>query len=275
MGLIAAGLGPHDQRILQQLEGEALRVLRSASSLVLKGKGKAQSKMWFGDKTDVWMKSLGVNLNQLASILNTKPIEVRGTHYQERETGTSAAAIRPHGGWNTYTGMTHAQNRNFVIRLDMEWNAKPIFRLGDTPGLSKFHTIVHELTHLVLNTDDVSPAYGETNCKNKSNINPANAKKNADNWAFFVDDMRNPVFPPVVTSKEWVEKSKLDILHPRSKELNRLDSALAAYEGTASPSNGQKLIDAFQEWISKSPSKGANRNRDHIVDRLKNYVDSV
>lgn len=278
MGLIAVGLGPQDQMILRTLEPEVLAVLRKAASLTKTFKCRPQSRMWFGDNTDVWMMSLGTSLDRLASILNTKPIQVMGTNWQDRDTGTSAAARAPRGGWNTYTDMTGAQDRNFRIRVDIAWNTKPTFRPGNTPGLSKFHTIVHELTHLVLNTDDVSPAYGETNCKNKADNNPAAAKKNADNWAFFVDDMRNPVLAPVVaavTSGEWREKTARNAPHTRSGDLSRLDRALAAYERQVNPANRRELVDAFANWYSRNPQERTARNVGTVVDRLKSYVESL
>lgn len=190
MGLIAVGMGPSDQQTLRTLEPEVVRTLRKTAIHIQKGQGKTESLLWFGDDSDVWMKTLSHNLDKMASITNCKPIEVVGTNWKARSKNTSAAAKQPTGGWAKYTKMSGAQNRNFRIRLDIAWNAKPLYRPSNTPGLSKFHTIVHELTHLVLNTDDVSPAYGEINCKNKATNNPNNAKRNADNWAFFVDDFR-------------------------------------------------------------------------------------
>ena len=278
MGLIAVGLGPQDQGILRTLEPEVISVLRKASHLAKTRKCKPQSRMWFGDTTDIWLMSLGTSLDKLASILNTKPIQVMGTNWQERSTGTSAAAKTPQGGWNTYTDMTGAQGQNFRMRVDIAWNGKPLYRPGNTPGLSKFHTIVHEMTHLVLNTDDVSPAYGEANCKNKANTNPAAAKKNADNWAFFVDDMRAYVPPPPVakvTFSEWQEKTTRNILHTRSADLSRLDRALAAYEGHVSPANLRELTDAFANWFSRNPQERTARNVGGVVDRLKGYVESL
>jgi len=189
MGLVAVGLGPSDQQILRRLEPEILRTLRTASSRIRRGQGRAECQQWFGDQSQAWMASVGRDLNKMASILNTKRIEVRGTHWKKRSTRTVAAAWEPAQGWDRYTGMTKAQNQDFHISLDIAWNSRPLFRPGNNPGVSKFHTIVHELTHLVLNTDDVKPAYGVQNCLNKAST-PARAKRNADNWAFFVDDFR-------------------------------------------------------------------------------------
>ncbi|MBC2711953.1 MAG: hypothetical protein HGJ94_13480 [Desulfosarcina sp.] len=188
MGLVAIGMGPADQNALRQLEPEIIKTLRNASSRIRQG--NAESLLWFGDNTQGWISRLNRDLNKMASILNTKPIEVVGTNWRQRSPNTTAAAKRPTGGWNQYTNMTNAQGRNFRIRLDIAWNSRPLYRPGNVPGVSKFHTIVHELTHLILNTDDVAPAYGVINCQNHANTNPHNAKRNADNWAFFVDDFR-------------------------------------------------------------------------------------
>lgn len=189
MGLVAIGLGPTDQQIIRRLEPEVIRTLRNASALILRGQGRQESQQWFGDQGQPWMASLSRDLNKMASILNTKPIEVHGVNWKERDPHTTAAAYQPRQGWGNYTGMTRAQGQNFEIELDRAWDGRPLFRPGNTPGVSKFHTMVHELTHLILGTDDVSPAYGVVNCLNKANTPPA-AKRNADNWAFFIDDFR-------------------------------------------------------------------------------------
>jgi Lysine-specific metallo-endopeptidase len=277
MGFIIDELGPHDQIILTRLEPEVIAVLRKASTLTQSGQCKKQSKLWFGDNSDTWMKSLGQSLYQLASMLNTKPIKIVGTHYKKRKTTTSAAAQPPAQGWQPYTKMT-GPDQGFTIRLDIAWNEKPLFRPGDTPALSKFHTIVHEMTHLILNTDDVSPAYGESNCKDKAATNPTKAKKNADNWAFFVDDMRKPdLTPPVaaVTSAEWKEKTARGPLHTRSDDLSQVDTALAAYEGSGIQTNRDTLVTAFNKWYTRNPKERASRNEGGVVDRLKSYVESI
>ena len=189
MGFVAVGLGPGDQQNIRTLEPEIIRTLREASNKVRRGQGGAESQKWFGDQSQAWMSSLGRDLDKLASILNTKRIEVHGVNWKERSKNTTAAAWQPAQGWDRYTDMTKAQGQGFKIELDTAWNPRPLFRPGNTPGVSKFHTMVHELTHLVLGTDDVAPAYGVVNCLNKAST-PARAKKNADNWAFFVDDFR-------------------------------------------------------------------------------------
>ena len=189
MGFVAEGLGPSDQEILRRMEPEILKTLRAASSQIRSGRGRAESLKWFGDESQGWMAILGRDLNKMASILNTTPIRVHGTNWQARSTRTTAAARKPAEGWDRYTGMTKAQGQDFDIRLDIAWNERPLFRPGNAPGVSKFHTLVHELTHLILNTDDVKPAYGVQNCLRKAAA-PVNAKRNADNWAFFVDDFR-------------------------------------------------------------------------------------
>jgi len=189
MGLVAVGLGPADQGALRRLEPEIIRTLRGASLKIGRGGGRTESQRWFGDQSQPWMASLGRDLNKLASILNTKRIEVHGTNWQGRDSRVVAAARRPAQGWDKYTGMTKAQGQGFDIRLDVAWNRSPLFRPRGAPGGSKFHTVVHELTHLVLNTDDVEPPYGVQNCLLKAGT-PMNAKRNADNWAFFIDEFK-------------------------------------------------------------------------------------
>jgi len=278
MGFITTELSHDDQIKLALLEPEVIKVLRGASTHSHRRECKKQSKLWFGDNSDTWMTSLGNSLNQLASILNTKPIKVVGTHFGKRSVGTFAAAQQPANGWNVYTKMT-GPDQSFRIRLDIKWNNAPLHSIGDVPADSKFQTIVHELTHLILNTDDVEPnPYGVNNCKVKAATNPDTAKRNADNWAYFVEDMRHPdLTPPVaaVTFAEWKEKTARGPLHTRSDDLSQVDTALAAYEGSRIQTNRDGLVAAFNKWYTRNPKERASRNEGNVVERLKSYVESL
>jgi hypothetical protein len=195
MGLVPNALGPADQAVVRKLEPEIVATLRLASDKVRGGRANEALRRWFGDDSQVWRYEVARKLGKMASVVNTTPIEVSFTHKDKRSTGTVAAAKRPKESWGDYTNMTKAQGpdftgQNFRVRLDIGWNRRPTHTAGVQPGQSKFKTLVHELTHLILNTDDVTPAYGVQNCRNKATHHPADAKRNADNWAFFVQELR-------------------------------------------------------------------------------------
>jgi hypothetical protein len=63
---------------------------------------------------------------------------------------------------------------------------------------SAFQTISHELSHLLMGTKDhpwnppnAKPkCYGETKCLALATGNDARAQSNADNWGYFIEDLR-------------------------------------------------------------------------------------
>jgi hypothetical protein len=275
MGFIAVGLGPSDQQALRKIEPKAISQLRLAAQRIRSGKCKTQSKKWFGDKSVAWMSTLARNLDKMASIINNKPIEIVGTNLKRRQVGTLAAAQQPRQGWKTYTHMTKAQGQNFKIRLDIGWNNKPLFSPPNVSVDSKYLTMVHEVTHLVLNTDDVEPKpYGYQNCVNKAKASAAKAKKNADNWAYFMDNFEKV---EIMTHQEWMQATKRGVLTPRSTHLKKIDTALQNYGTTKSQTALKALREAINAWIA---SKGqgwrtSTRNRDGIVERLVDEVEDA
>jgi len=195
MGLVPSALGPADQAVVRKLEPEIIATLRQASDRVRGGRADQEMLRWFGDAGLPWRNEVATKLSKMASVVNTTPITVTFTARTKRDTGTVAAARRPKESWGDYTDMTKAQGpgfsgQDFHVRLDLAWNRQPTHCPGHQPGDSKFMSLVHELTHLILDTDDVTPAYGVRNCRNKADTNPAAAKRNADNWAFFVQELR-------------------------------------------------------------------------------------
>jgi hypothetical protein len=271
-------LGPADQQILRELEKEIIQVLRKAAELVKAGECRQTSLTWFGDKRDAWMKTLGTKLDKMASIVNTKEIVVVQPVLKKRDLHENAAAYQPKSGWKTHTDMTEAQGQDFKIHLNSASNEMPKYSERNQHVQSKFETIVHELTHLILNTDDVEPPYGETNCINKARNSPSDAQKNAENWGFFVETMRFPVLNPKVspvTSKEWIDKTYRSSLHFRSGDLINVDKALAAFEKEKNSVTRQNLTTTFNAWFSKNPNERVARNVDRVIDRLKAYVESL
>ncbi len=192
VGFCNAGLGPADQEAVKTLQLDVISTLREASTQVLQGKGGAASLLWFGDNSDAWMLTLGQKLNTMASLINTKDIAVSFSKLNGRCSGEFAAAPMPAQGWNDFATqaniMTKAQGQNFRIILNLEWNKAPLYRPGKTPADSKFQTIVHECTHLFLDTDD--DAYGVDTCQMTASNSPTVAKKTADGWGYFVEGFR-------------------------------------------------------------------------------------
>ena len=61
-------------------------------------------------------------------------------------------------------------------------------------GQDQFETLVHELSHLIMATDDVEyngeKAYGGDSARELARNDSAKAQKNAENMGFFVEEFR-------------------------------------------------------------------------------------
>jgi Lysine-specific metallo-endopeptidase len=193
MGFSFDGLGPADQQVVKDLEKVILTTVRSAAEKIQHKGGRTESQKWFGDSSEDWMFELGRKLNTLASMINTKQILVAFSEMNERCSSTFASAPPPKkAGWHDFTAdnapMTSGQGQNFRIYLNLMWNGTPLYRPTNGPADSKFQTLVHECTHLFLNTDD--DAYGVPMCIDTAIKSPNTAKKTADSWGYFVEEFR-------------------------------------------------------------------------------------
>ncbi len=189
MGFILGTLGPGDQATVRNLQGPIITTLRSAAASVRSGAADNQCQLWFGDSSQGFKAQLAGQLSRFASVINTTPITINCEHWKRRDADTFAAAHQPTGGWNAYTNLTTAQGQGFTITLDLSFSTAPTYRPNPlVAGDTKFQTLVHELSHLVIGTDD--HAYGPVPCRGLAISNSNQGKNNADSWGYFVEDLR-------------------------------------------------------------------------------------
>lgn len=191
MGLTATGLGPADQGIITIMGPEIINVLRRAAAGISAGDDRSQ--MWFGDSSTAWISQLRTKLNRMASVINLQSIDIHGSSL-DRRNGAFAAAQRPASGWRNNTAnsggtgfITRSQGQGFNIRLDLKWNTASRYASA-TSRDSKFQTLVHELTHLIIDTEDEE--YGSIKCRALAISSSARAKINADSWGYFIEEFR-------------------------------------------------------------------------------------
>jgi len=192
MGLTATGLGPADQAIVRIMAPEIIRALRSASEKIREG--DEYSKRWFGDSSALWINCLRIKLNRMASVINLQSIDIHGSPLNERNDDWFASVYRRADRRRDYTEnmgqrgfITLSQGQDFNISLELKWNNAPNYRVGSILD-SKFQTLVHELSHLILNTRD--EVYGSIRCRGLALTNSRLAKITADNWGYFVEEYR-------------------------------------------------------------------------------------
>lgn len=76
-----------------------------------------------------------------------------------------------------------------------------------------------------------------------------------------------------VSSAEWKTKTARDRLHFRSLNLQKVDTALSAYEQQGDDVF-QQLKTAFEHWGAQDPKEALNINVDHCVSKLKSFLGS-
>jgi hypothetical protein len=101
-------------------------------------------------------------------------------------------------GWDDYRNLGKAHGPTFQMHFNLNFPNLKTYA-NPTPatcaGQSQFETLVHELSHLVLNTNDETlssgvTAYGGSNARTLAAQSPDKAKNNAENWGFFIEDFR-------------------------------------------------------------------------------------
>ncbi|MCK5817886.1 MAG: hypothetical protein KAH18_01260 [Psychromonas sp.] len=206
MGLNTETLAPPEQHLIRNMEVILLSTLRTASILLDKETGL--SMKYFGDRSPRWIFYLQVMLRRMATMLSIHEFELHGSHINSVNSSSYANAERPFSGWrNNALGkknvsfITCSQYTDFHIKLGATWHTAPNYYLPDfycyptKPAypmarikegpVSKFHIVIHELTHLIYNTDDIVYGYGQ--CLELVRQSPEDSKRNADNWAFFIE----------------------------------------------------------------------------------------
>lgn len=186
--------------MIGSLGSQVQNALGTAATEVAAGRATAAMTRWFGDSSPAFRKTLAKDLNQLRANLNIRTITVGYEELSARDSGTNA------GAWNDFTkrlnlgtNLSQIPTGRSAIELDMGFRSLPLYmpldgtRLIDATGYnqSKFETLIHELSHLLLGTKDEDwngkDAYGAKRASRLAANNPAKAKNNAENWGIFIE----------------------------------------------------------------------------------------
>jgi hypothetical protein len=124
------------------------------------------------------------------------PIGLKGTGARNSLQLYDKLVARNLEGFNASAKSAVALGANFVNLPD--YGEQPLYQFGLGSRFSaqdKFETLVHELSHLILQTDDEKlangkTAYGAQRALKLVQEDPARAQNNAENWGFFVEEFR-------------------------------------------------------------------------------------
>lgn len=201
MGLVAADLYTHN--LINQFSGKFLEALEEAAKRVDDGSADAACTRWFGDNSGPFKKDLAKTLRKMRSVVNVKTIRVSFQALATRNTDENAAAwndrnrhlnlgdnfahVGAHGGITSEVYLNEAFSGlpSYLVKKadntvdDSFWNQ------------SKFNTIVHEVSHLILGTADETyhgrTAYGAERAAQLARRRVSRAKNNAENWGIFIE----------------------------------------------------------------------------------------
>lgn len=195
------GIIPYVSLSLVKLQAPLMSGLETAAARVQGGQADAACQRWFGDTSQAWKKELATTLRKWRSNINVRTIKVGFAPRDDR--GANAASWRTKNGLDFSTQL-NGTGTNDHMNLDEGFSSLPEY-LPLQGGVvdatfysqSKYETLVHELSHLLLNTKDVpvgfdsdgdvKEAYGAKRSAKLAINDPAKAKRNAENWGIFVE----------------------------------------------------------------------------------------
>ncbi len=134
---------------------------------------------WFGEITKSRFDKVRRNVGIINYAIHSQKIT------WERVNGDPqnfAAALMPTGGWNEQK-VKQIIDSGYTVEIDDLFYA--------TTDDETYNTIIHEISHIVANTDDetnpntTNDAYGRVECTNLKTYNPDIAINNADSYGYF------------------------------------------------------------------------------------------
>lgn len=194
MTIIFQGLSAQDQDDINKIWAELMRTLDKPVNM------NQKINTWFGVACPANFRlSVPRLLRKFRSSMNLCKINVCCSTLDDRDIDTFGAAY-----WNTNTGFADIINFDpktqpkLTLELDSLWNIGLEIYKTPTDLDSGFQTVAHELSHLLMATKDhpvtagqAKPkCYGETICRGLAASSDVRALTNADNWGYFMEDLR-------------------------------------------------------------------------------------
>ncbi|WP_158265312.1 M35 family metallo-endopeptidase [Blastopirellula marina] len=189
MGFELTGFSAEQEKALRELEAEILSVLDDAAARLQAG--DVNSDRFFGQSDNLWITQVKTKLRRCAALFRAHDFFIEFEETSKMSPSGFAAADRPKSGWHDRTrnsiGSLSSGKKSFYLKLDFAYVMAPVYRTAANSD-SKFQTLVHELTHQMLDTHDF--AYGLAKCETLAMKNRKQAQQNADNWGYFVEAFR-------------------------------------------------------------------------------------
>lgn len=187
-------ISPEDQKTIKKIWAELIRTLGNPNNL------QANIDRWFGTNCQQHFRDdMGKKLRKLKSCINLTTINIVYSELDDRDTDTFGAAYTNdgNGGFLAIINFDPTTQPALTLELDSKWvTGIPLYKTPVDRD-SAFQTIAHELSHLLMGTDDHAwtgggggQCYGDFRCTQLAINNDLNAQTNADNWGYFIEDLR-------------------------------------------------------------------------------------
>jgi hypothetical protein len=180
-----------------------MAAISDSSNRIKSGHANAALLRWFGDASPAWKQTALERLEKLRRIINLQEIAVGVSKLSERDITENANALT--GGATSIVPGSNIVDPDPEVQLNSAFLTQPRYlpRTGSVvdAGLydpnrsnnqSQFETVIHELTHVILSTNDEllqsgEKAYGTHRALQLVGENPAVAQTNAENWGCFIE----------------------------------------------------------------------------------------
>lgn len=192
MTIIYEGLSKLDQITVEKIWTELMSTLDKPNNL------QQNINTWFGTNCPgPFRTNIGRVLRKFRTSMNLCRFTLCCSALGDRDENTFGAAYHNiTGGFAEIITFNPATQPNLRLELDSKWNIGISLYKTPTDRDSAFQTIAHELSHLLMATrdhpwSDQAKCYGETRCRTLATNNDVRALTNADNWGYFMEDLRN------------------------------------------------------------------------------------
>jgi hypothetical protein len=180
-----------------------LSAIKNCASRIKTGQADPALQRWFADTSPAWKQTAQQRLEQLRKIINLQEISIGVSTLADRDTSENANALT--GGATSIVPGTNTPDPLPLVQLNSAFLTLPRYlpRNGGAvdagvynPNLSnnqsKFESVIHELTHVILSTNDEQltngdEAYGTNRALTLATQSAALAQTNAENWGCFIE----------------------------------------------------------------------------------------
>jgi hypothetical protein len=178
--------------------------LADAATRTASGQANGACSRWFGDSSDNFRKDLASRISKMRSNINVRVINVTMESLVSRNQYENASAWNDKGSHlrfeDSYAHVGSAGGVKSEVYVNEAFAKLPTNLVTLANGSvdasfwnqSKYETLIHELSHLILGTRDEklskkTVAYGAQNAEALAQKDPTKAKTNAENFAIFIE----------------------------------------------------------------------------------------